>query len=331
MGTIANELPIVEQIPVLHRLDHSVHTMRLWAAGITKIMCSDWNMLMFFRVIHNDISLCLEQLNELRVPELVSAGPLEVHVQVCVALRAKLVSEIKINIQKLKVIVECHIIHLHIQFVNKIDYCFQQTCTQCIDVLASICKTTCLATLSLCFPSPRSWQSELLQSQANDYVAYYLEQIYQPVLEATKDLEILNLVLKILCEAWLDHIYLKKFKFSYCGAVNLLKDFDGVAAWIRESTALQEEEHREILAKHEVLRMCEGVGRILLRKPDEVISMLPSPKYLKRSSEEEGDEEKAPLPPEMFVPNQQRWLELRARNRRGLNMLCLCSGIEVFN
>lgn len=38
-----------------------------------------------------------------------------------------------------------------------------------------------------------------------------------------------------------------------------------------------------------------------------------------------GGEDQAQLPPEMFVPNQQRWLELRARNRGALNcMLCAC-------
>lgn len=67
-GTIANELPIVEQIPVLHRLDHSVHTMRLWAATRAKELCSDWNTKMFFRVVHNDIFNCLEHLNDLRMP-----------------------------------------------------------------------------------------------------------------------------------------------------------------------------------------------------------------------------------------------------------------------
>lgn len=125
-GTIPNELPIVEQIPVLHRLgcihelhsetavaliylstplnlDHSVHTMRLWAAAQAKCLCTNWNMKMFFKVVFNDVNHCLEQLQELRVPVLVPAESQEVLVQVCVALRAKLVSEIKVNITKLKV------------------------------------------------------------------------------------------------------------------------------------------------------------------------------------------------------------------------------------
>lgn len=114
---------------------------------------------------------------------------------------------------------------------------------------------------------------------------------------------------------------MKKIKFSRCGAINLLKDFDGVSEWI-ENCPNVPSEYCEKLAKHEVLRMCEGVGRILLRKPHDVISMLPSPRLIRKSDDQTGTDEKAPLPPEMFVPNQQRWLELRARNRKFLQCFC---------
>lgn len=56
------------------------------------------------------------------------------------------------------------------------------------------------------------------------------------------------------------------------GALNLLRDFEGVSEWIRACKYVRPE-HVEILAKHEVLRTCEGVGKILLRKPFEIISM----------------------------------------------------------
>lgn len=39
-----------------------------------------------------------------------------------------------------------------------------------------------------------------------------------------------------------------------------------------------------------------------------------------------ADQDGEMLPPEMYVPNQQRWLELRARNRKGLNAItCICA------
>lgn len=48
------------------------------------------------------------------------------------------------------------------------------------------------------------------------------------------------------------------------GALNLLRDFEGVSEWIMACKDILPE-HVEILAKHEVLRTCEGVGKILLR------------------------------------------------------------------
>ena len=67
-------------------------------------------------------------------------------------------------------------------------------------------------------------------------------------------------------------------RFIYClcfsreGALNLLRDFEGVSEWIIACKDVQPE-HVDILAKHEVLRTCEGVGKILLRKPFEIIPM----------------------------------------------------------
>lgn len=70
-----------------------------------------------------------------------------------------------------------------------------------------------LATLSLCFPKTKFWQRKELQGTSNEYVTNFLNEIYLPVLQATQVLEILNLVLRIMCEAWLDHIYMQKIKF----------------------------------------------------------------------------------------------------------------------
>lgn len=80
-------------------------------------------------------------------------------------------------------------------------------------------------------------------------------------ISATKDLEILSLALKIIGEALLEHIYSKRIKFSICGAINLMKDFDGIAAWIETCPALPAN-YRDKLAKHEVLKVCEGVGKV---------------------------------------------------------------------
>jgi len=121
-------------------------------------------------------------------------------------------------------------------------------------------------------------------------VGIYLSIMYEPILEATKDIEILKNLLKIICETLLENIYNKQIKFSICGALNLLKDFEAIAEWIENNKEVPEA-YREKLMKHEVLRYCEGVGKILLREPDEVISMFPSPTKAKRmaSSADEGE------------------------------------------
>lgn len=149
--------------------------------------------------------------------ELSATNPLEVHIQVNVALREKLVSEVRVNREKAKT-----------------------TCNECVDVLALVCETTSRATLNIYFPPVKIWQIDQLKTKQNQYVDVYLDIMYLPVINATKDIEILSLTLKIICESLLEHIYAKRIKFSYCGAINLQKDFEGVAAWIRSCEELPE-------------------------------------------------------------------------------------------
>lgn len=39
------------------------------------------------------------------------------------------------------------------------------------------------------------------------------EKVLLPVLEVIEDLETSNMILRIMCEAWLDYIYLHRIKF----------------------------------------------------------------------------------------------------------------------
>lgn len=168
---------------------------------------------------------------------------LEVHVNVNVALREKLVSEVKTNRDKAK-----------------------KTTPECINnVFALICEETSLATLKIYFPPVKIWRVNHLKTKHNQYIDVYLDIIYLPVIQATKDLEILSLALKIIGEALLEHIYAKRIKFTICGAINLMKDFDGIAAWIETCQELPAN-YRDKLAKHEVLKVCEGVGKVRIIK-----------------------------------------------------------------
>lgn len=61
------ELPLVEQIPILHRLDHSVHTVRLWIESRARQLSNYWNMDQFFKVTQSDVNICLQALAQLQV------------------------------------------------------------------------------------------------------------------------------------------------------------------------------------------------------------------------------------------------------------------------
>lgn len=174
------------------------------------------------------------------VVALVCTNPLlEVHINVNVALREKLVSEVRTNRDKAK-----------------------KTTGECINnVFAHSCEQTSLATLKIYFPPVKIWRVNHLKTTHNQYIDVYLDIIYQPVIEATKDWEILSLALKIIGEALLEHIYTKRIKFTICGAVNLMKDFEGIAAWIETCSELPLN-YRDKLSKHEVLKVCEGVGKV---------------------------------------------------------------------
>lgn len=101
---------------------------------------------------------------------------------------------------------------------------------------------------------------------------YFLDQILVPVLEATNDHVITNMILTLICESWLNHIYMNKIIFSQYGACQLLCDFGYITTWLIDCPNLGEI-MRKRLTKNEVLRRCEGVGRLLLRCPGEKIKM----------------------------------------------------------
>ena len=60
-------LPLVEQIPLLHRLDHTIHSVRIWAMGRAKYLTNCWNMEQCFRVTHVDVNASLYALSLLKV------------------------------------------------------------------------------------------------------------------------------------------------------------------------------------------------------------------------------------------------------------------------
>ncbi|CAG9788210.1 unnamed protein product [Diatraea saccharalis] len=307
LGAPLEDLPIVEQIPILHRLDHSIHTYRLWCVGETRRLSNAWDMGGFFRVAHNDMRTCTEQLQDLRFADhtaTIEDGKIGVHENVCAKMREKLVSEVKANIQKLK-----------------------EATDEIMSVLSSVCATTSLAHLTMIFPSNAAWRRITCTDPAfSVYVHDFLDKMLLPVVNATQDITTLNMVLRIMCESWLHHIYVAKVRFSKEAAAQLLTDFNEVRNWLNECKSLSSAARKQML-QNEVLRRCEGVGRLLLHAPGDLISMqdstMQSAHQIRRDASESECGEQL-MPAEMYVPNQKQWLQLRARTLHGPLAFSLC-------
>ncbi|CAG4952736.1 unnamed protein product [Colias eurytheme] len=304
MGAPLEDLPIVEQIPILHRLDHSIHTYRLWCLAETRRLANSWAMDDFFRIAHNDMVACMEQLNNLRFADhtaTIELGKIGVHENVCAKMREKLVSEVKVNIQKLKDATE------EITFV-----------------LSSVCGTTSLAHLTMISPSNADWRRVTQPSVEHSiYVHEFLNKMLLPVIKATEDITTLNMVLRIMCEAWLHHIYVAQVKFTKDAAVQLLADFNEVRNWLNECKPLTALARKQML-QNEVLRRCEGVGRLLLHAPGDLISMQESTMPSAKIRKDDNETPEQLMPAEMYVPNQKQWLTLRANKISGPVAFTLC-------
>nr|XP_026493812.1 uncharacterized protein LOC113399026 [Vanessa tameamea] len=304
LGAPLEDLPIVEQIPILHRLDHSIHTCRLWCAAQTRRLAAQWRVDDFFLVAHCDLRACHEQLLQLRFADhsaALESGKIGVHENVCAKMREKLVSEVKVNIQKLKEATE-----------------------EITSVLSSVCATISLAHLTMIFPSNAEWrkitQPDIMHSR---YVHEFLDKMLLPVIKATPDITTLNMVLRIMCESWLHHIYVAKVKFTKEAALQLLADFNEVRNWLNECKQLEAPSKKQML-QNEVLRRCEGVGRLLLHAPGDLISMQESTMQSAKIRKDDNDAPEQLMPAEMYVPNQKQWLTLRANKLKGPVVFTLC-------
>uniref|UniRef100_A0A1A9ZHN7 Coiled-coil protein 142 C-terminal domain-containing protein n=1 Tax=Glossina pallidipes TaxID=7398 RepID=A0A1A9ZHN7_GLOPL len=271
-------LPVAEQIPILHRIDHTVHCLRIWVKEESKKLCGKWKMHRYFQIHEHDVRLCLKLFEKFKLPKLTA---------------------------------------------DLSDILMLKTTEECVQILSDICRLLSLANFTLCFPPTVYWQKASFDNdKKSDYVGYVLDQIYLPCIKATKDISILKLILKLICEAWLDFIYQRQIRFSVNGAVRLLNDFDEVREWLL-SCPLLDAEHLEKLSNHEVLRMCKGVGKILLRKPEDIISIAQTPKFEKRLGDSAANAQDTQLPSEMFVSNQKHWLQLRA-SKSSITFLPFC-------
>ncbi|CAG2063782.1 unnamed protein product, partial [Timema podura] len=186
-----------------------------------------------------------------------------------------------------------------------------------IPVLLAVVVLDTMTLVSLC--DCRPVLLALMRLVTKMLLSVIADRVLRPVLLAVVPLPVAvqktvgGMVIRIMCEAWLDHIYSNNVKFTEWGAVQLLNDFGTVPAWLSERVTLSPEVLNSLL-RHEVLRRCEGVGRLLLRRPGEHITMVTAPTRTRDTSDSRaGSPQSAGLdtmPAEMFVPNQEQWLEL---------------------
>ncbi|XP_055907300.1 uncharacterized protein LOC129942410 isoform X3 [Eupeodes corollae] len=95
------QMAVAEQIPILHRVDHSIHLMRIWVNEQCKLKSSQWIIKGVFQLLSYDVGQCLEILS-LIDSQMLSLENADILMTVCISLREKLMLEINANIYKLK-------------------------------------------------------------------------------------------------------------------------------------------------------------------------------------------------------------------------------------
>jgi len=64
---IAEVGPAVEQIPLLHRMDHSLHTYRLWVLAAARNQIGNWSVDEFVQISQTDVADVVNDLSRLTV------------------------------------------------------------------------------------------------------------------------------------------------------------------------------------------------------------------------------------------------------------------------
>ncbi|CAG7830238.1 unnamed protein product, partial [Allacma fusca] len=203
-----------------------------------------------------------------------------------------------------------------------------------IGAVGPVAQTLSLATLQSYMPPASHWRrvgpaSGLDPDKPSPYVRVFIERVMEPVISAVVEFvrgpvqeAIGKQVVQAACEAWLEFILEKQIHFSEWGAVQLLRDFMSIRDWIRTETQLDTEARKSVL-QLEILKRCEGVAYLLLRSPGDVLGV-GKPSRKNRRVVPSDSAESSPsvsvtsiteddIPPEMYVPNQQMWLDLRLR------------------
>ncbi|XP_066965914.1 uncharacterized protein [Macrobrachium rosenbergii] len=298
--------PVGDEVGLLLRLGAVVSAALSWINLRAAPLLHTWNTAPYYLLTQADLPRMIEELKGLKIQERDNLIKTDDMARLFYAmLRDKLVLIIQRVVDEVK-----------------------ESEEESVEAISNVCRTVSLAQLQNSMPKPRVWRGiGRIPHEPHFYVYEYIAAVLEPVLDAVSKLGVVlqrragSAILKVVCYAWLEHIKAQKIKFSLWGAQQLLKDFHALAEWLQKYPGLAPEARTQVLAV-DVLRECEGVARLLMRQPplvigytsqNQVAPMGPISAGRKHDKEVKLSPENDDIPAEMYVPNQQLWLSLRAR------------------
>ncbi|CAL8071365.1 unnamed protein product [Orchesella dallaii] len=318
------EEPLGDEAQILFRLEATLNYFRAWTVRRAKVWLNSWAVLQFIACSQRDPAILVQMIKS-KEAFLITREVLLKNENIAIRISARnrqmCADDMKKAIQNL-----------------------QRVPDELLHAVGIVCRTLSLATLQTYMPDASHWRgvgkgSGLDPDRPSSYVRIFIDRVVEPVFKAAVNLvppivqeSLGKQVIYAMCDAWLHYILQKKIKFSEWGAVQLLRDFVSLREWIRNETQLDKEARKAIL-QLEVLKSCEGVAYLLLRNPGDVLGVGKKSRKSRRVAPAAGDSvDSSPaaseastaeddIPPEMYVPNQQMWLQLRLK-KTGFSSCC---------
>jgi len=310
------EFPFLEEIHVLSRLQASLFAIRNWVESKSAATIQSWKVADFFLINHGDLLRLLPPFDLLQISP---------HNNVA-----------QTNTTSIKLFT-----HVQSSVAKQVQSCqakIKGLPGEQNDAMCRVCRTFCLATLQNIFPAKKNWnKSGSAPTTHNKYVQEYVDRILAPVFLALDKFptptqqSVGRLAIKTVCDSWLEHIYQKKIKFSENGARQLFADFSFLRQWVSSSSHLSDDSKRYLLLLDSI-RQCEGVAQLLQNTRIQEVAVRPAKQNKVAPEAETCEEEESPvqhilenIPPELYVPDHQKWKALRiggGGSKMGLPFCC---------
>jgi len=310
------EFPFMEEQSILRRLEATLFTLRNWSVTKSKAAVNNWHVRDFVLITQGDLlntQDCYTLLQLSSHDKLVNSKAF--NIQLFTHIQSFLAKEIKDCQRNLKSLPDKN-----------------------LNDLSQVCRTFSLATLKNIFPPSSHFTKggNTSNISPSGYVAEYIDRVLAPVVEALIPMRaetqqnVARITLKTFCEAWLEHIRGRRMKFSDHGAIQLSTDFGSLRTWISNNETLKEESRRYLLLLDSI-RQCEGVARLLLSRPGDLVDIKPAKNKVAPIDSAAGKEQRPQspvnqileaIPAELYVPNQQQWISLKSGSKMATIPFC---------